>query len=54
VIHIHGGGWTQYGKHLEDCVFLAEAGFCTISINCRYAQDAAFPAQLEDAISALR
>ena len=54
VIHIHGGGWTQYGKHLEDCVFLAEAGFCTISINYRYAQDAAFPAQLEDAISALR
>ncbi len=54
VIHIHGGGWTQYGKYLEDCVFLAEAGFCTISINYRYAQDAAFPAQLEDGILALR
>ena len=54
VIHIHGGGWTQYGKYLEDCVFLAEAGFCTISINYRYAQDAVFPAQLEDATLALR
>lgn len=54
VIHIHGGGWTQYGKYLQDCAFLAEAGFCTVSINYRYAQDAAFPAQLEDAMLALR
>lgn len=54
VIHIHGGGWTQYSKYLKDCVFLAEAGFCTISINYRYAQDAVFPAQLEDATRALR
>jgi acetyl esterase/lipase len=54
VIHIHGGGWTQYGKHLEDCAFLAKAGFCTVSINYRYAQHARFPAQLEDAILALR
>ena len=54
VMHIHGGGWTQYGKYLKDCVFLAEAGFCTISINYRYAQVAAFPAQLEDATLALR
>ncbi len=54
VIHIHGGGWTQYGKYLEDCAFLAEAGFCTVSINYRYAQDAVFPAQLEDALLALR
>ena len=54
VMHLHGGGWTQYGKYLEDCAFLAEAGFCTVSINYRYAQDAAFPAQLEDAMLALR
>ena len=53
-IHLHGGGWTQYGKHLEDCVSLAEAGFCAISINYRYAQEAVFPAQLEDATLALR
>ena len=53
-VHIHGGGWTQYGKYLEDCIFLAQAGFCAISINYRYAQEAAFPAQLEDATLALR
>ena len=53
VIHLHGGGWTQYGKYLEDCAFLAEAGFCAVSINYRYAQDTVFPAQLEDATLAL-
>ena len=39
----------MFGKYLKDCEFLAEAGFCAISANYRYAQDAFFPAQLEDA-----
>lgn len=48
VIHFHGGAWRMFGKYLKDCEFLAEAGFCAISANYRYAQEAFFPAQLED------
>jgi acetyl esterase/lipase len=49
VIHFHGGGWRMFGKYLTDCEFLAEAGFCAISANYRYMQEAFFPAQLDDA-----
>jgi acetyl esterase/lipase len=53
-VHFHGGGWQMYGKYLEDCVFLADAGFVAVSANYRYMQDASFPAQLEDARAAVR
>ena len=33
VMHIHGGGWTQHGKHLEDCVFLGRVAQ-RLSTNC--------------------
>jgi acetyl esterase/lipase len=52
IIHFHGGGWQKFGKYLEDNVFLAEAGFCAVSANYRYSQDAHFPAQLFDAKAA--
>jgi acetyl esterase/lipase len=54
IVHFHGGAWMKFGKYLEDCVFLAEAGFCTVSVNYRYSQDAVFPAQIHDAKSAIR
>ena len=54
IVHFHGGAWMKFGKYLEDCIFLAEAGFCTISVNYRYCQDAVFPAQIHDAKSAIR
>ncbi len=49
VIHFHGGGWRMFGKYLTDCQFLAEAGFCAISANYRYMQEAFYPAQFHDA-----
>jgi len=52
-IHFHGGAWRMFGKYLQDCEFMAEAGFCAISANYRYAQEALFPAQLEDAKAVL-
>jgi acetyl esterase/lipase len=54
VVHFHGGGWQMFGKYPEDNVFLAEAGFCTVSANYRYRQEAPFPAQLEDARAVVR
>lgn len=54
VIHFHGGGWHMFGKHLPETEFLAKAGYCVVSANYRYAQDAFFPAQLEDAQAVVR
>jgi acetyl esterase/lipase len=54
VIHFHGGGWHMFGKYLPETEFLAQAGFCVVSANYRYAQDAFFPAQLEDAKAVVR
>ena len=54
VIHFHGGGWHMFGKHLPETEFLAQAGFCVVSANYHYAQDAFFPAQLEDAKAVVR
>jgi acetyl esterase/lipase len=48
IIHFHGGGWRMFGKHLPETEFLARAGFCVVSANYRFAQEAVFPAQLED------
>ncbi len=49
VIHFHGGGWNMFGKYLPETEFLAHAGFCVVSANYRYAKEAFFPAQFEDA-----
>ncbi len=54
VIHFHGGGWHMFGKYLPETEFLAQAGFCVVSANYHYAQDAFFPAQLEDAKAVVR
>ncbi len=53
-IHFHGGGWKMFGKHLPETEFLAQAGFCVVSANYRYAQEAVFPAQFEDAKAVVR
>ncbi len=54
VIHFHGGGWHMFGKHLPETEFLAHTGFCVVSANYRYAQEAFFPAQFEDAKAVVR
>jgi acetyl esterase/lipase len=36
IVHFHGGAWKMFGKHLNDCVFLAEAGFCAVSVNYQF------------------
>jgi acetyl esterase/lipase len=54
IVHFHGGAWKTFGKNLQDCVFLAEAGFCAVSANYRYSQEATFPAQIHDAKAAIR
>lgn len=48
VLFLHGGGWHMFGKYPQINVFLAKAGFVTLSSNYRYSQEAVFPAQLED------
>lgn len=53
-IHFHGGGWQQFGKYLQDCEFLAHAGFAVISANYHYAQEALFPAQYQDVQDVVR
>lgn len=54
VIHFHGGGWRMFGKYLTETEFLAKAGFCVVSANYRYAQEAYFPAQFEDVQAVLQ
>ena len=54
IAHFHGGAWKMFGKHLNDCIFLAEAGFCAVSVNYRYSHEARFPAQIHDAKAAIR
>ncbi len=48
ILFLHGGGWHMFGKYPEINVFLARAGFVTLSSNYRYSSEASFPAQLED------
>jgi acetyl esterase/lipase len=55
VIWIHGGGWRTGEKAPAAlAVRLAEKGFVAASINYRLSDEAAFPAQIEDAKCAVR
>ncbi|GBF05181.1 lipase/esterase [Deinococcus aerius] len=54
VMHIHGGAWVMFGKWPVANVFLARAGFVTVSVDYRLAPDATFPAQIHDVKTAVR
>ena len=54
VLHLHGGGWTLFSKWPVANVFLARAGFVTLSADYRLAPGATFPAQLHDVKTAVR
>lgn len=54
VVHIHGGAWVMFGKWPVANVFLARAGFVTVSVDYRLAPGATFPAQLHDVKTAVR
>lgn len=54
ILHLHGGAWVMYGKWPPANVFLARAGFVTVSADYRLAPGAVFPAQLQDARAAVR
>src|SRR5690554_5360531 len=58
LIYIHGGGWYKGDKANEKEVrwnrFMAEQGYCAISINYRLSDEAAFPAQIHDVKAAVR
>ncbi|MFK7602253.1 alpha/beta hydrolase fold domain-containing protein [Deinococcus sp. SM5_A1] len=54
VLHLHGGAWVMYGKWPTANVFLARAGFVTVSADYRLAPHSIFPAQLHDVRAAVR
>lgn len=54
VVYIHGGGWQRGTWHTERNRFLAQRGYLTVSIEYRFSQEAIFPAQIEDAKTAVR
>jgi acetyl esterase/lipase len=54
VVWIHPGAWQQGSKELCPAVLLVAKGYAVASVNFRLAQDAAFPAQIEDCKAAIR
>jgi acetyl esterase/lipase len=54
VIYIHGGGWMSGDRRENRNGVLAPHGFFTISIDYRLSHQAIFPAQIEDAKTAVR
>jgi acetyl esterase/lipase len=55
VIWIHGGAWREGdNKQLPAVPLLTDAGFAVASITYRFSQEALFPAQLEDCVTAVR
>jgi acetyl esterase/lipase len=54
VVYVHGGGWAGGERVWTPNRILAEAGFFTVSISCRFSQQAIFPAQVHDVKAAIR
>ncbi len=54
VVWVHGGGWVAGSKDRTHASRLAERGYAVASINYRLAQEAVFPAQIEDCKAAVR
>ena len=56
IIFIHGGSWTG-GDKIDYLIYLlsyAEKGYTTASLSYRFAQEAKFPAALEDVICGIK
>ena len=56
IIFIHGGSWTK-GDKMDYLIYLlsyAEKGYVTASLSYRFAQEAKFPAALEDVICGIK
>jgi acetyl esterase/lipase len=58
IVFVHGGGWRSGSKHrplfILPALRYAAAGYVCITINYRLAQEAPFPAALEDVKTAVR
>ena len=60
LVAFHGGGWVAGDRSQIMYIFspiveeLREHGFAVATVQYRYAQDATFPAQLEDTVGAIR
>ncbi len=54
VLWVHGGGWVTGNKDNPPIGFLKQRGYVVASMNYRYSTQAPFPAQIEDAKSAVR
>lgn len=54
VLWIHGGAWKKGDKRWGPFTSLTNSGFAVASINYRLSGEAAFPAQLEDCMLAVR
>lgn len=54
ILWIHGGGWVAGAKEQNPLRRLTEQGYVVASMNYRYSTQAPFPAQLQDAKSAVR
>jgi len=54
VVWIHGGGWIAGSKEGCPAVFLVPKGYVVASLNYRLADEAKFPAQIQDCKTAIR
>ena len=55
VIWIHGGGWTSGSHHeFQQTIQLAKHGYLVLSVEYRFADEAKWPAQIEDCKLAVR
>jgi acetyl esterase/lipase len=55
VIWIHGGGWTSGSHHeFQQTIQLAKHGYLVLSVEYRFADEARWPAQIEDCKLAVR
>jgi len=54
IVWIHGGGWVGGSKSILRVLNFAREGYAVAAINYRFAQQAVFPAQIEDCKSAIR
>ena len=56
IVLLHGGGWIQGDKNSLDheCIRYAKLGFCALTVNYRFSNEAPFPAAVEDAKCAVR
>lgn len=54
IVEIHAGGWAYGEKYAERNRPFANLGYFTVSLNYRLADEAIFPAQIDDVKQAIR